>query len=101
MKRHLVALPVAIALAMAVGSALPAQANGLVGTHVTTNAEGPGADDTMRAKVYTVRKGDTLWSIAVWAYGGTQRAGQQYRKIMSLNHLQSTTIRVGQKLNLR
>lgn len=55
-------------------------------------------------KTYTVRKGDTLWRIAVRAYGGMTHdahAGQQYRKIMRLNHLRSTKIKVGQKLRLR
>lgn len=50
---------------------------------------------------YTVRKGDTLWRIAVNAYGPAEHAGQQYRKIMRLNNLHSTTIRVGQQLRLR
>lgn len=50
---------------------------------------------------YAVRKGDTLWSIAVRHYGGTQHAGQQYRKIMALNHLKSTRIHPGQRLVIR
>ena len=51
-------------------------------------------------KYYTVHKGDTLWRIAVRSYGNTPHAGQQYRKIMKLNHMHSTTIRVGQTLRL-
>jgi len=52
-------------------------------------------------KWHTVRRGETLWHIAVVSYGGTQHAGQQYRKIMRLNHLRSTTIRIGQRLRVR
>ena len=59
-----------------------------------------------RPKVWIVKKGDTLWRISVYAYstgteGPQEHAGQQYRRIMRLNHLRSTTIHVGQRLRLR
>lgn len=55
-------------------------------------------------RTYIVRKGDTLWRIAVRVYGSSARdahAGQQWRKIVKLNRLRSTTIRVGQRLRVR
>jgi len=53
---------------------------------------------------WTVRKGDTLWHIAVMAYSvgkPNAHAGQQYRKIMRLNHLHTTRLHVGQRLVLK
>lgn len=58
-----------------------------------------------RPRYVKVVRGDTLWRIAVNAYSygenPNEHAGQQYRKIMRLNHLRSTTIRVGQRLRVR
>lgn len=46
---------------------------------------------------YTVKKGDTLWSIAVKFYGN----GQQYKKIASDNHISNPNlIKVGQTLKI-
>lgn len=39
-----------------------------------------------------VVKGDTLWNIALRAYGD----GQKYRTIMTLNSMSTTTIKIGQ-----
>lgn len=50
-----------------------------------------------KARFYTVKRGDTLWRIAIRTYG----AGQQYRRVMVLNHLRSTRIHAGQVLRLR
>ena len=54
------------------------------------------ADDTFMQMPYAkyVRKGDTLWSIAVKAYGN----GHQYKAIQKLNGLRSTAIKPGQWL---
>jgi hypothetical protein len=46
--------------------------------------------------VYTVVPGDTLWGIAQKRLGN----GSRYQEIMALNGLNSTLIRVGQKLRL-
>lgn len=59
-----------------------------------------------RPRTYVVAKGDTLWRIAVTMYstgteGPQEHAGQQYRRIMRLNHLTSTRIHPGQILRLR
>ena len=47
-----------------------------------------------KQKMYTVVKGDSLWSIAVKFYG----KGSQYKKIMEANGLTSDIIKVGQQL---
>ena len=54
-----------------------------------------------RPRVHVVHRGDTLWRIAVNAYGPREHAGQQYWRIMRLNHLTSTRIHPGQVLRLR
>ncbi|MGY0023763.1 N-acetylmuramoyl-L-alanine amidase [Streptomyces sp. YJ-C3] len=51
----------------------------------------PGADVT-----YTVKRGDTLWSIAVHELGD----GARYAEIKALNSLKSDALSVGQKLTL-
>ena len=56
-------------------------------------SSGRGAERT-----YIVRQADTLWSIAVGAYGGDPREGVW--KIQERNHLESTLIRPGQRLVL-
>ncbi|QQP14221.1 C40 family peptidase [Lysinibacillus agricola] len=49
--------------------------------------------DTASAATYTVKSGDSLWKIA-------NQHGVSYQTLMTMNNLSSTTIRVGQKLNL-
>jgi LysM repeat protein len=49
-------------------------------------------------RVYTVRSGDTLWSIAGDRYGGDPRSGVW--KIEQRNGVAGGTIRVGQRLVL-
>lgn len=48
------------------------------------------------SKTYTVKAGDTLWSIAAKYLG----AGYKYTKIKKLNNLTTNTIKVGQVLKL-
>lgn len=47
-------------------------------------------------KIYTVVKGDSLWSIAQKTLG----SGTRYTEIVKLNDLKSTTIYAGQKLKI-
>lgn len=48
-------------------------------------------------QTYTVQKGDTLWSIAVRAYGD----GKQYKKIVAANpSIKGDKVGVGQKITL-
>jgi len=82
--------------------------NSCVKIVVTSPARASGAGSALvvpakaaRVKVVTVRKGDTLWRIAVNAYGPGAHSGQQYRKIMRLNHLRSTRIHAGQRLRVQ
>lgn len=56
-------------------------------------SSGRGAERT-----YVVRPADTLWSIAVVAYGGDPREGVW--KIQERNHLEGTLIRPGERLVL-
>ena len=49
-----------------------------------------------RAKTYTVKSGDTLWSIANKYYG----KGASCTKIKTANKLKSNAVRVGQKLKI-
>jgi len=49
--------------------------------------------DTASAATYTVKSGDSLWKIA-------NQYGVSYQTLMKWNNLSSSTIRVGQKLNL-
>ncbi|MFF2177608.1 C40 family peptidase [Lysinibacillus sp. NPDC058147] len=49
--------------------------------------------DTASAATYTVKSGDSLWKIA-------NQYGVTYQTLMKWNNLSSSTIRVGQKLNL-
>ncbi|MGE8001509.1 C40 family peptidase [Lysinibacillus sp. NPDC093190] len=49
--------------------------------------------DTAAAATYTVKSGDSLWKIA-------NQYGVTYQTLMKWNNLSSSTIRVGQKLNL-
>lgn len=50
-----------------------------------------------RAKIYKVKKGDTLWKIATKYYG----SGKQYTKIAKKNNIKKPyTIKVGQKLTI-
>jgi nucleoid-associated protein YgaU len=57
----------------------------------TSDASGP-------ARAYTVRAGDTLWSIAEQRYGGDPREG--IWKIEHRNHLHDATIVAGQVIVL-
>lgn len=47
-------------------------------------------------RYYTVRRGDTLWHIAVVFY----HDGHKYHQLMKLNHLHSTRIYPGEKLRI-
>jgi LysM repeat protein len=47
-------------------------------------------------RIYVVRPGDTLWSVAVHTYGGDPREGVW--KLQQRNHLASATIAPGEKL---
>lgn len=49
--------------------------------------------DTASAATYTVKSGDSLWKIA-------NQYGVSYQTLMKWNNLSSSTIRVGQKLNV-
>jgi nucleoid-associated protein YgaU len=49
-------------------------------------------------RAYRVQPGDTLWSIAVSAYGGDPREGVW--KLRERNHLTGTTIAPGQVLRM-
>lgn len=49
-------------------------------------------------RVYTVKPGDTLWSIASTRYGGDPRGGVW--KIAQRNGVSGATIRAGQRLVL-
>lgn len=51
-----------------------------------------------RDRHYTVRRGDTLWRIAVRMYGPGERAGHQWTRVARANHLTGITIRPGQVL---
>lgn len=55
-----------------------------------------GSDSGAEQSTYTVVAGDTLWTIAQKRLGN----GSRYREIMTLNGLNSTVIRAGQKLKL-
>lgn len=52
--------------------------------------------ETPTHTLYTVKKGDSLWSIARTHLG----AGKRYKEIMALNGLKSTVIHVGKKLKI-
>ena len=52
------------------------------------------------ATTYRVKKGDTLWRIAVRMYGPGEHAGHQWTRIARANHIHGTTIRVGQVLRI-
>lgn len=64
-------------------------------TTTTTNSTAAKTTTTSNSSVltYTVKKGDTLASIA-------KKYGTTYQAIMKLNNLKSTTIKVGQKLKI-
>ncbi|MHB1453911.1 MAG: N-acetylmuramoyl-L-alanine amidase [Saccharofermentanales bacterium] len=47
-------------------------------------------------EVYTVKKGDTLWTVALAKLG----SGLRYPEIIKLNRLKSTSLQIGQKLKL-
>jgi LysM repeat protein len=49
---------------------------------------------------YRVRKGDTLWRLAVKSYGGQEKAGHRWKQIAKANHLRGTAIHVGQTLRI-
>lgn len=50
-----------------------------------------------KAKYVTVRKGDTLWRIAVREYHN----GHQWKHVARLNGIKGTSIKVGQHLRVR
>ena len=63
---------------------------------VNTNAPNTTTQTSASDKVYTVKKGDSLWEISKKYLG----SGPRYKEIMQLNGLKSALIRVGQKLKL-
>ncbi|MFD7709464.1 N-acetylmuramoyl-L-alanine amidase [Streptomyces sp. NPDC059786] len=67
-----------------------------VRTRVAERLEHGGGWSPGAATTYTVKAGDTLWSIAVNKLG----SGARYDEIKSLNKLKSDTLTVGQKLQL-
>ncbi len=60
---------------------------------VARSSHGAGPERT-----YVVRPADTLWSIAARAYGGDPR--EHVWELEQRNHLQSDTLRPGEKLVL-
>jgi nucleoid-associated protein YgaU len=54
------------------------------------------SDGAGRERVYVVRPGDTLWAIAVRAYGGDPREGVW--RLSERNGLDGSLIRPGQRL---
>ena len=63
---------------------------------LTVEPTPPPAPEQTNLKTYTVKAGDTLWSIAAKQLG----AGYKYPQIKKLNNLTSNTIKVGQVLKL-
>lgn len=63
---------------------------------LTVEPTPPPAPEQTNSKTYTVKAGDTLWSIAAKQLG----AGYKYPQIKKLNNLTSNTIKVGQVLKL-
>ena len=53
-------------------------------------------DKSVSPKIYTVKSGDTLWKIARENLGD----GRRYADIITLNNLNNTDIKVGQRLSL-
>ena len=49
---------------------------------------------------YRVKRGDTLWRIAVRMYGPSEHAGHQWTRIARANHIHGTTIRPGRVLHI-
>jgi LysM repeat protein len=68
----------------------------LVGLAVGYAAHGSSGAGPRR--IYVVRSGDTLWSIAVHSYAGDPREGVW--EIQQRNHLAAATISPGEKLVL-
>ena len=63
---------------------------------VSSNGTALPKNDTTIYRKYTVRKGDTLWGIAVKQLG----SGKRYTEIMKLNNLTTTQIYPNQVLNI-
>jgi LysM repeat protein len=66
---------------------------------VTTKIETKTALSTGHTKIYTVRSGDTLWSIASQQYPNDDPA-QKVKEIKKINQLAGKSIRIGQPLKL-
>jgi nucleoid-associated protein YgaU len=79
---HMFARVLALALLVAVAWAVVARASSAAGAE----------------RAYTVRPGDTLWSIAAQRYGGDPRRG--IWRIEQRNGLSAGTVRAGQTLVL-
>jgi len=56
--------------------------------------ESPGSEDTSTDNTYTVKSGDSLWSIA-------SRYGTTVSELMRINNLTSSNLQIGQVLRLR
>lgn len=109
MKRILTAAALAATLLTAQATAAQADGHDLVYCAFSTSVcEGKGAVVTPypAAKKYvTVRKGDTLWRIAVREYGHqyayAEKGGHHWKTIAKMNGITGTKIRAGQTLRVR
>jgi LysM repeat protein len=72
---------------------IPASMGAMAATSTSTSSGAVPAEATSDGATYTVKSGDTLGKIA-------RAHGTSYKKIMALNNLTTTGIRVGQKLKL-
>lgn len=96
------ALPLAAVLALAGCGSANATPTVTVPAPTSTSSRWTGDDriitpltrNTPTVRLYTVKRGDTLWSIAVSQTGD----GHNWKRIQRANHLKGTKIRPGQRL---